>query len=246
MQLHKADPKPENAMEFIRNRLTDPVSAEDFLRMKQNLGELNKDVGQMKADMTNISKMVSKLFPKKPMAGTDGEAGAYAEAETETEVATNVNMSITSSMANNVGDTSHLQVLDDSSMIFDQTIVNPDDLNSTMQTDDEPSQLNDSVDDAMNTSQSKDVPDDSAQNFTMEIVEVDVVNKSSLNVTTESQEEEKEANENMQIDEIALGPVIVTSTPDESATENMTNAIVSSIQIEDLPIVFKDDSDEQA
>lgn len=227
LQLHTADPKPDDAMDFIRKRLSEPIDAEEFHCMKQSLSKLNEDMGQMKADMTKISNIVSKLLPDQSN-------------DCEQSVA---NVSVLS-MENNVGDTSHISMLDDTSLIFDQSVSNESDLNTTMHTDQEP-QLNCSDIDAVNLSQSKDALNDSAQAFTMEFVEVDVVNKSSN--LTGSQDE------TMQIDESVVDDMNVTSTPEttmttatDSAVEKPTDAYLTELNIEQLPIVFKEeDSEEQ-
>lgn len=222
LQLHNADPKPDDAMQFIRKRLSEPIDAEEFHCMKQSLGKLNEDMGQMKADLTKISNMVSKLLPDQP-----------------NDIEQSVNVSVLS-MENNVGDTSHISMLDDTSLIFDQSVTNASDVNTTMHTDDEP-QLNCSDIDAVNSSQSKDAINDSAQEFTMEFVEVDVVNKSSiLELSTESQDEK------MQIDESVVNEVTVTSTPETTITTATDAAVETELNIEQLPIVFKEeDSEEQ-
>ncbi|XP_031636585.1 uncharacterized protein LOC116349336 isoform X2 [Contarinia nasturtii] len=233
--LHNTNPKPENAMQFIRKRLdqTESIDADEFHCMKQCLSKLNEDVSQMKADMTKISNLVSKLLPDDISANN--------------EIDPSVNMSVPS-MENNAGDGSQITMLDDSSLIYDQTVINSTvDLNATMQTDDSnyEQQSNGTHIDALNVSQSKD--DNSVgSGFIMEIVEVDVVNKSMsnsslINYTTENQENEKVIEE-MQVDEIAPESVTVTSTPIKC--EHMANANGSNmdIKIEDLPIIFKDDS----
>lgn len=229
LQLHTADPKPDDAMQFIRKRLSEPIDAEEFHCMKQSLSKLNEDMGQMKADMTKISNMVSKLMP-----------------DQQTDVDQSVAMSVLS-MENNVGDTSHISMLDDSSLIFDQTVSNSSDLNATMHTDHEP-QLNCSDIDAVNSSQSKDSLNDSAQAFTMEFVEVDVVNKSSILDLSSVCQDEK-----MQVDENVVDEMTVTSTPETTITtatdpvvEKPTDTYLTELNIEQLPIVFKEeDSEEQ-
>ncbi|XP_055304451.1 uncharacterized protein LOC129569555 isoform X2 [Sitodiplosis mosellana] len=221
-KLHTADPKPENPIQFIRKRLSDPIDAEEFRCMKQSLGKLNEDMGQMKADVTKISNIVSKLLPNHA-----------------TDVDQNVNVSVPS-MENNVGDSSHISMLDDSSLIFDQT--NDDDLNSTMHIGDEP-HLNCSDTDAVDSSQSKDAIDDSAEGFTLEIVEVDVVNKSSIDLSID-----EKAIEEMQVDDSILEELAMTSTPETTAiTEPTTDANLAEpcVNIDELPIVFKEEDSEE-
>lgn len=238
MQLRKIDPKPEDAMQFISKRLCEPIDADEFRCMKQNLGKLNEDMGQVKAEITNLSNMVSKLLPNHP---TDVDQGA--------------NVSIPS-MENNVGDTSHITMLNDSSLIFDQTMsTNVDDLNSPMQliqpcnTPCNESQLNCSDIDAVNALQSKDALDDSAAGFTMEFVEVDVVNKSSLDL---SLSQDDKAIEEMQVD---LDESAMTSTPETTVATNalatategkLSDKSFAELNIDELPIVFKgEDSQEE-
>lgn len=198
-----------------------PIDAEEFRYMKQTLGKLNADMGQMKADMTKISNMVSKLLPNHP---------------TNVDQCENVSVH---SLQNNVGDTSHISMLDDSSLIFDQSA---DNLNSTMHTVDEP-QLDCTDSDVVNTSQSKDAHNNSVQGFTVEFVEVDVVNKSSLDI---SSQEYKTVDE-IQIDENVLDELVTTSTPNETITtmEKSSNAHLAGLNIEELPIVFKEENSEE-
>lgn len=186
--------------------------------MKQSLGKLNEDMGQMKADVTKIANIVSQLLPNHATADVDQSA----------------NVSVPS-MENNVGDSSHISMLDDSSLILDETVTKIDDsLNATMHTIDEP-QLNCSNADAVNSPHSKDAVNDSTQGFTLEFVEVDVVNKSSFDLSTVSQ------------DETVLEAM--TSTPETTTIMGpLTDANVpeSKINIDELPIVFKEeDSEEQ-
>lgn len=228
LQLQNADPKPENPIQFIRKRLSDPIDADEFRCMKQSLSKLNEDMGQMKADVTKIANIVSKLLPSHRM-----------------DVNPSVNDSVPS-MENNVGDGSHISMLDDSTLIFDQTATSDHDLNSTMHSVDEP-QLNCSDTDAVNSSQDKDSTSDSAQAFTLEIVEVDVMNKSSLDLSMASQDE-KMASEEMQMDESTSDEVTMTSTPETTAiTEPVTDTHLTdtNVNIDELPIVFKEDNSEE-
>lgn len=222
------DPKPDDAVQYIRQRLSGTVDADEFQCMKQCLGKLNEDVGKLKDDITKIANMVVKLLPDDPA---------------HVEVAKNT--SWTSSLDNNIGNFSHVSMLDESSLIFDETLVNADvDLNATIQTED----LNGSSIETANTSQSKDELNDSMQGFTMEIVEVDVVQSKGLldqTITTASQEDK--AIEDMQIDEIATESVVVTSTPEVTTIEKLTDTSVANIDIEiaELPIIIKDEECEE-
>lgn len=218
LQLQNADPKPENPIQFIRKRLSDPIDGEEFRCMKQSLSKLNEDMGQMKADVTKISNIMSKLLPNQQL-----------------DVNSSVDVSV-QSMENNVGNNSrHISMLDDSSLIFDQTATDDNDLNSTMHSVDEP-QLNCSNTDAVNLSQSKDSSKDSAHGFTLEFIEVDVVNKSSLDLSMVSQDEK--ANEEL----------TMTSTPETTAiTEPVTDTQLAdtNVNIDELPIVFKEENPEE-
>lgn len=229
-QLHKTDPKPENAMQFIRKRLTtEAIDPEEFHSMKQCLSKLNEDVGEMKANMTKISNLVSKLLPD----------------TANNDIDLSVNTSVPS-MENNCGDASHLTALDDSSMIFDETVVNANELNATMHTDDFSGDQSTRIDEP-DASHSKGVH--GTVDFTMEIVEVDVVSKSMLNSSMLNLSNENQENEKV-IEEIPMEIVsesMMTSTRMKCDVEHEIHASGSNIgiKIEDLPIVFKDDSQEQ-
>lgn len=224
LQLRKCDPKPSDPMQFIRKRLAEPtVDADEFQSMKQSLIKLTDDVSQIQASVSKIMSIILKLLPP----ANDS----------------------TQSMENNVGDESHISILEDS-MVFDetvnQTVINSADLDSTMLTS-----TDQSASDASNVTKSKDDLD----GFTMEIVEVDVVQQTQC------------SQDSLPVSQGST--TTYTSTPNTSMTETQTSdfgqnglstgeltgdtTLTSSesesqvkVNIEDLPIVMKvDASDEQ-
>lgn len=202
LQLRKCDPKPNDPVQFIRKRLAEPtIDVEEFHCMKQSLIQMNHDMGQLRADITKIANIVSKLVPAHVRA---------AEMES----------SPNDSMVNNVGDESHISMLDESSLIFDetmnQTVINSAELDTTMNTVSTPP-------DTPNVSQdakANGCPD----GFTMEIVEVDVVQQSQNSQDFLSATQEEKIANGMEVDSGSSSVAAMTSTPNSSLTEQqMTN-----------------------
>lgn len=144
----------------------------------------------------------------------------------------------TQSMENNAGDESHISMLDET-MDFDetlnQTVINSADLHSAMQTSTNSS-------DASNASKS----DENLAGFTVEIVEVDVVQQSSLPVSQESittytstpntslnATQTSGSGQNGSSTDESTGNTTPTSSESESQTK---------VDIENLPIVMKNEN----
>lgn len=223
LQLYKADPKPKDAMQFIGEQLYGSIDADEFRNMKENLSKLTEDLETMKAGFNKMQNMMTKFLPEQPM--TVDEQG-------------NTNKSL--SMENNIGDSSHISMLDDSSLVFEQTLTN-------MQAD----ERNDTTEiDGANTSQVNEDPNESAEGFTMEYVELDVVDsKGSLDTTIVAASDSIKTEEDMQFDDIDAESV-QTSTPEPEpepktepveTTEKLADAGLSKIKIDELPIVLKED-----
>lgn len=232
LQLQKADPKPENPLKFIHHGLSNSIDDnEEIVLLKDSVAKLVDNVGQIKADIAELTNIVSKLVSDKP-----------AE---HIEMTLDVPMP---SMKNvDAADCSDITFLDDSSLIFDESPVNDDDLNSTIEIDDEP-KLNycDS-----NAQQTKETPNDCAVGYTMEFVEVDVVNKSAISFDLTPVSQHDETIDEMHVDDMPSEQLTITSTPEKIKMENdvdVTHDIEkmsnTNMQIEELPIVFRDDFDE--
>lgn len=230
--MHLSNPKPDNPLEFIRQHLFgSAIDVEEFDCMKQGFIKLKEDVAQLKADMDRMTQMVSNMMPGPP-------ARAAIEATIQ-------NTSI-DSMENNVGNSSHISMPDDSSFIFDetmdQTLVNSDISNETDRSTDMASTGLDS--DTINTADNNETADAALQGFTIETVEVDVFyqSKSSLSQSTSTSQSEKSI-EKMHLDETNFYSdkmPVMTSTPDHTLSDEDTIVKKSpmDINIDELPIVF--------
>lgn len=101
-------------IQFVRDQLGGPtIDAEDYRDVKQNVNQLNEEVRQIKAELARIS---SALFNT-----TDSR-----DASTGTVVCDHHNDS-SQSMENNVGDSNHASLLNDSDVFDDtanQTVIN--------------------------------------------------------------------------------------------------------------------------
>lgn len=226
--MYKSDPKPKDAMQFIREHMTQTVDSDEFRNIKENLSKLNEDMEAMKANVHKITSIITKLLPEQPSID---------------EIPTNMNASMSSSMSmeNNVGDVSHISMLDDNSLIFDESSSNVNQSSETMPT----VEVNEAIGmDTMDASQAKEKRNDSAQGYTIEIIELDVVDtKDSLDTTIATASQGMKV-EDMQIDDVGCESV-VTSTPEKTTTDKLNDVRVSDmdIKIEDLPIYMKDEND---
>lgn len=234
LQLHRADPKPEDAMDFINKHLTGPVNADEFSSMKENLSKLTEDMETMKSDLNKIQDLVKKILPEQPST---------------VEEKSNTNESL-NSMENNVGDASYIPALsDDSSLIFEQTLMDASQLDANMYVDEH----NDSTEiDGENTSQVKEELDGSTEGYTMEIVELDVVDtKGSLDTTIATANDDSKAEEDMQFDDIDAESG-QTSTPEpvsvhDGTDDKLADTGVSDmdVKIEQMPIYLKEEDCEE-
>lgn len=219
-------------MQFIREHMTRTVDADEFQNMKENLGKLNADMELMKASINNITNMITKQFPDQPSIDEIANMNV------------NTSMSSLGSMDNNVGDTSHISILNDNSLIFDESISGVNDFSETMPT----IEINDSIGiDTMDESQGKEDLNGSIEGYTMEIVELDVVNTKSLLDTTIATASQGVKVEAMQIDEVGCETIVI-NTLETSATDESQDGEVSdtNIKIEYLPIFMRDEDDTEA
>lgn len=274
-QLHRTDPKPENPIQFICQQLFGSVvDLKEFHCMKHSLSKLNDDVAQLKADLDKLTKVVSKILPEQSIPVADIEVIAKNDSIMSTErnvqptssanIESTTEQSSISSMENNIGGNSHISMLNDSSLIFDetlnQTVVDSTDLSET--TDQSVNMQSKSSNiDVETTSESKEAMDASMQTFTVEFVEVDVVNQtnSSAEQFGSASQSDKTAVETMQMDdststsqpasEKMSNRIPITSTPDHTLSEEETLVDESQIDmnadiIENMPIIMKEESSE--
>lgn len=158
LQLRNCNPKPSDPIQFIRDHLiveagAVTTNADEMNTMKQNLVKLNDDICQMKDNLSKIARIVARLLPELP---------SNNEAQIDDSLL---------SMENNVGDASHITMLD-SSEDFDITTVNnsmDSDISKLMASDQSSS-------DVLITS--KIDINEPLQDFTEEMIEVDVFQQS--------------------------------------------------------------------
>lgn len=269
-QLHRAEPKPENPLQFICEHLFGPfVDLKEVLRMKENLERLNVDVTQLKTNMDKVMQLlpkespsqenVAEIMPDIPIESTSHNVnGKMNGSSTATSVQTGNTVANASfdSMENNVGSVSHISLKDDSSMIFDQSA----DQTMTLSSND----LHGTTDQSGNidvgdTSQSTEKSDAPFKGFTMEFVEVDVIHQShGLSSHISSSSRNDNTAEQMQVDDAIVesmtgdlpDKLLATSTPDHTLSDEDTVANESQIDtniedIEDMPIVMKFDSKDE-
>lgn len=138
MQFNKTEPKPDNAMEFIRQHLTGTINAEEYHCMLQDVIKLKEDVIKIDAELKKVVNMVLKLIQ---IIRNNFEIPS--------------NTILTTSMDDNSdADSRNASMLDDDSLIFEETKKNVDDSNIMAKTI---LDLNSSKTDVENTSQCKDV-----------------------------------------------------------------------------------------
>lgn len=260
-QLHRADPKPENPLQFIYEHLFGP-----FVDLKENLERLNVDVTQLKTNMDKVMQLlpketpsqenVAEMMPDITIDSTSHNASGKMNGSTSAQTENTVANASFDSMENNVGSISHISLKDDSSMIFDQSanqtmIMSSNDLHGTT---DQSGNI-----DVVNTSRSTEKSDAPFKGFTMEFVEVDVIHQShgsSSHISSSSQS--NNTTEQMQIDDAIVesmtgdlpDKLLATSTPDHTLSDEDTVANESQIDtniedIEDMPIVMKFDSKDE-
>lgn len=149
---------------FICDQLAGPsVDVDEFHGVKQTVIQLNETVSQLKGELTNISSVLSALHTQSRAAATDdARIGEHNDSN--------------QSMENNVGDSNHASILDDSVELFDdtanQTVINAMDQDSIVQTN------NLSTEEPQNKI--------TGDEFTMEIVEVDVMSQTSMELLSTS------------------------------------------------------------
>lgn len=100
-------------IQFVRDQLGGSTfDIEDYRALKQNVAQLNEDVSQIKTEIAKISSALTKL--------TDSNG-------TRTDATVICNHDSNQSMENNVGDSNHASLLNDSDFFNDtanQTIIN--------------------------------------------------------------------------------------------------------------------------
>lgn len=263
-QLHRAEPKPENPLQFICEHLFGPfVDLKEVHCMKESLERLNVDVAQLKTNMDKVMQLlpkespsqenVAEMMPDIPIESTSHNGSSTA---TSAQTGNTVANASFDSMENNVGSVSHISLKDDSSMIFDQSadqtmISSSNDLHGTT---DQSGNI-----DVGDISQSTEKSDAPFKGFTMEFVEVDVIHQShgsSSHISSSSRSDNTA--EQMQVDDAIVesmtrdlpDKLLATSTPDHTLSDEDTVANESQIDtniedIEEMPIVMKFDSKEE-
>lgn len=236
LQLHKSEPKPENPILFLHDKLARSAMMDEIHGMKQILSQLGEDVSQMKADITKIANAISKLLPEH-LSIVDSKGPGNDSAQ---------------SMENNAGHESHISELDDSSMLFDETMNNSVEDNHKNLQSAMKSGRNGSAADDSNEHQNEHTIDPSLPGFTLEYVEVDVVQNKSLQDEFMSTSPNKIAAEAMQIDEMVLnstvegGVIANTLNAQFLVSETVPSELHKKMPLEELPIVMKEeDSEEQ-
>lgn len=152
LQLHKANPKPVNPLQFVTERLNEPsIDAEEFRNLKRSFDLIKDDINQVKLNLAKVAKVLSKLVP-----------------DCDSLIDSNVLINNSSeSMDNNVGDRSNISILNDSSLIYDdainKTVINSTDIDATLQ-----------AESSTPDTSANQTTEPLAEGFTMEIVEVDV------------------------------------------------------------------------
>lgn len=145
-------------IKFIRDQLTGPtVSMEEFHKVKQNVTQLNETVSYLKTELARVSSFLPTHTTQLDDApANDAKVGQHNDSS--------------QSMENNVGDSNHASMLNDSAEIFDdtanQTVINVTEHDSIVQAN------------SLSTEDPQNQMDD--EKFTMEIVEVDVMSQTSL------------------------------------------------------------------
>lgn len=237
MQLYKSDPKPDNPIRFLHDKLAESANDMDELHgMKETLSKLTEDVSQMKADISKIASAISKFVPERSLVG-EREETADDSAQ---------------SMENNASDESHLTELNDSSLLFDETMNSSvgdcKNLQSTMQIDSDQNGIA-----AYDSNENKHPIRTSLEGFTLEFIDVDVVQNKSSQYGFMSPGQTKIEAEAMQIDEMVLNSTVesdeVARTLNTQFSESQTvpNEPQEEMPLEELPIVMKEeDSEEQS
>lgn len=179
-------------MKFIRDQLgpANSVDVAEFNDVKQNVTQLNEAVSQMKGELIKVTSILSKLTQSHDGSIDDMKIGQHNDSN--------------QSMENNVGDSNHASILNDdiSAELFDdtanQTVIN------TMEQED-------SIVQANNFSTEKPQNKIAGDEFTMEIVEVDVMSQTSLELLSTSHIEK--CIDIAQNDETISNSVMNTSAP---------------------------------
>lgn len=172
-------------IKFIRDQFAGPsVDVAEFYDVKQNVIQLVETVSQMKGE---LSKILSKFNQTHDASTDDTKIGQHDESN--------------QSMENNVGDSNHASMLNDSTELFDdtadQTVINMMEQDSIVQ--------------ANNLSTEEPQNNIKGDEFTMEMVdvEVDVMSQNSLELLSTSQIEK--CIDIVQIDETISNLVVNTS-----------------------------------
>lgn len=241
--------------------------------MKHSFTKLNEDVAQLKADLDKLTKVVSKILPEQSIPvnqSADIEVNAKimsTESNVQPTSTTNIEstneQSSISSMENNIGGNSHISMLNDSSLIFDetlnQTVVDSTDLSETMDQSVNMQSKSSNID-VETTLESEEALEASLQTFTVEFVEVDVVNQTNSSAEQfGSASQRDKTGETMQMDVSTVSSeaasdklpnrIPITSTPDHTISEEETLVDESQINInadiiENMPIIMKEESSE--
>lgn len=140
-------------IQFIRDRLPGPaVDVKEFHDLKQKVTQLNEEVSQMKGELTQYKSILSKYEHQQQQPSPDVPIDVTKISHDDSN----------QSMENNIGDSNHVSLLhEDETLLFDNT-------------------ADQTAIDAMSTEkpQNKLIGED----FTMEIIEVDVVAQTSMDL----------------------------------------------------------------